>query len=218
MVRSRVNIRFFIVAWLGVFVLSGISPGRAQSPEEHIHVLETALRTQPNDAPTLVALGRLYVEEAGMISDGLKLLEQAVAIAPHDPSARVVLGSIQVQMARTTTDPGEQLRWAQKGMRTMDEAVEAFPTVAFVYMVRGFTGVGMPDLFRRYVLAIQDLHKVLELKTQDPAAVADERMPLVYLNLGLAYKKNNQTAEARTIWEKGRQRYPQAKEAVPIEQ
>jgi len=84
-------------------------------------------------------------------------------------------------------------------------------------IVRGINGVRMPDQFRRYVLAIQDFNKVLELKAQDPAMVSDEPMPMVYLHLGLAYKKNNQKAEARATWERGRQLYPQAKEAALIE-
>jgi len=178
--------------------------------------LEAALQAQPNDVPKLVVLARLYAD-AGRIPDGLKLLERAVAIAPHDPAARVWLGSVQTQMARTTEDLGERLQWAKKGMKTMDEAVEDFPTTAVVYIVRGINGVRMPDQFRRYVLAIQDFNKVLELKVQDPAMVSDEPMPLVYLHLGLAYKKNNQKAEARATWERGRQLYPQAKEAALID-
>jgi len=42
-------------------------------------------------------------------------------------------------------------------------------------------------------------------------------VPLIYLNLGRAYKKNNQKAEAKAAWEKGRQLYPQAKEAALME-
>ena len=216
MVRSIVNARVLIVFWLGAALLVGIATGVAQSLQERIQALETALQAQPNDVTTLVALGRLYAE-TGKIPDGLKLLERAVAIAPNDPSARVWLGSVQVQMTRMTEDLGERLQWMKKGIKTLDEAVEDFPGMAVVYSVRGNTGVRIPDQFRRYVLSIQDFTKVLELKAQDPATVPDEPMPLVYLNLGLAYKKNNQKAEARATWEKGRQLYPQAREAALIE-
>ena len=216
MVRSIVNARVLIVFWLGAALLVGIATGVAQSLQERIQALETALQAQPNDVTTLVALGRIYAE-TGKIPDGLKLLERAVAIAPSDPSARVWLGSVQVQMTRTTEDLGERLQWVKKGTKTLDEAVEDFPGMAVVYIVRGSTGVRIPDQFRRYVLSIQDFTKVLELQAKDPAAVPDEPMPLVYLNLGLAYKKNNQKAEARATWEKGRQLYPQAREAALIE-
>lgn len=216
MLRSIINPRILIASWLGAALLAGTAMGAAQSPQERIQELVTALHTQPNDVKQLVALGRLYAE-IGKIPDGLKLLERAVTIAPNDPAARVWLGSVQVQMTRTTEDLGERLQWVKKGTRTMDEAAEDFPNMAVVYIVRGIAGVRIPDQFRRYILSIQDLNRVLELKTQDSAAVPDEPLPLVYLNLGLAYKKNNQKAEARATWEKGRQLYPQAREAGLIE-
>lgn len=216
MLRHVIRSRILLACTVGAALLVGVATGAAQSPQERMQALETALQTQPNDVPKLVALGRLYAE-TGRIPDGLKLLEKAVAIAPHDPAARVWLGSVQTQMSRTTEDLGERQQWAKRGMKTMDEAVEDFPTTAVVYIVRGINGVRMPDQFHRYVLAIQDFNKVLELKAQDPAMVSDEPMPMVYLHLGLAYKKNNQKAEARATWERGRQLYPQAKEAALID-
>jgi tetratricopeptide (TPR) repeat protein len=53
-------------------------------------------------------------------------------------------------------------------------------------------------------------------KEKDPASVSDAAMPLVYLNLGLAYKKLGQKAEARAAWETGRKLYPSAPEAAAI--
>jgi tetratricopeptide (TPR) repeat protein len=216
MFHSVIHSRMVIVSCLGAALLVSTTTGAAQSPQERMQGLETALQTQPNDAVKLVALGRLYAE-TGRIPDGLKLLERAVSVAPHDPAARVWLGSVQTQMARTTDDLGARLQWAKRGMKTMDEAVEEFPTMAVVYLVRGINGVRLPEQFRRYALATQDLNRVLELKAQDATAVTDASMPLVYLHLGLAYKKNNQRGEARATWERGRQLYPQAKEAALID-
>ena len=59
MVRSIVNSRILIVTWLGASLIIGIATGVAQSPQERMQVLETALQAQPNDVTTLVALGRL---------------------------------------------------------------------------------------------------------------------------------------------------------------
>jgi tetratricopeptide (TPR) repeat protein len=216
MIRSIFNTRLLIASWLGASLIVSLATGAAQTPQEQLQALETALQSQPNDVPKLVALGRLYTE-IGRIPDGLKLLERAIVIAPNDPAARAWLGSVQVQMTRTTEDLGERLQWAKKGMKTLDEAAEDFPNQPVVYIVRGITSVRMPDQFRRYVLSIQDFNRVLELQAREPATVSDEAMPLIYLNLGLAYKKNNQKAEARATWEKGRQLYPQAREAALIE-
>ncbi len=216
MIRSNFNTRLLITSWLGAWLIVSLATGVAQSPQERLQALETALQSQPYDVPKLVALGRLYAE-VGRIPDALKLLERAVVIAPNDPAARAWLGSVQVQMTRTTEDLGERLQWAKKGMKTLDEAAEDFPNLPVVYIVRGITSVRMPEQFHRYVLSIQDFNRVLELQAREPATVPDETMPLIYLNLGLAYKKNNQQAEARATWERGRQLYPQAREAPLIE-
>src|SRR5215468_6401083 len=105
MIRSIFNTRLLVASCLGASLIVSLTTGLAQSPQERMQALETALQTQPNDVPKLVALGRLY-SEIGRIPDGLKLLEKAVAIAPHDPAARVWLGSVQTQMSRTTEDLG----------------------------------------------------------------------------------------------------------------
>src|SRR5262249_48149356 len=106
MLRHVIRSRILLACTVGAALLVGVATGAAQSPQERMQALETALQTQPNDVPKLVALGRLYAE-TGRIPDGLKLLEKAVAIAPHDPAARVWLGSVQTQMSRTTEDLGE---------------------------------------------------------------------------------------------------------------
>ena len=216
---SIVNQRgWSIVRWcLALTVSVAVLPAGAQLPQERIQELETALQVQPQEVRYLVELGRLYAE-VGRIRDGLTLLERAVGIAPQHPGARAWLGSLQVRMARTTQGTSEQLQWFKKGTRSMDEAVEEFPDVAVVYLIRGISGVLIPDRFQRYLISIQDFNKVLELKAQDPTALPDAQMPLVYLNLGLAYKKNNQKAEARATWEQGRQRYPQSKETAQMGQ
>src|SRR5262249_46046250 len=56
--RSRISITFVV----GAALLVGITTGAAQSPQERMQALETALQEQPNDVPKLVALGRLYAE------------------------------------------------------------------------------------------------------------------------------------------------------------
>ena len=67
-------------------------------------------------------------------------------------------------------------------------------------------------------LAVQHLRAVVAMKEKNPAAVPDAVMPSVYLNLGLAHKKNGQPAEARAAWEKGRTVYPTAPETRAIEE
>jgi hypothetical protein len=134
---------------------------------------------------------------------------------PNDAAALAWLGSARVRKARTAsvfTAPG----WVKKGFNTLDEAVERFPDAFVVYMVRGTTALRVPDFFKKTPVAISDLSAVVAMKERSPAAVPDSVMPSVYLNLGLAYKKNGQTAEARATWERGTRLYPSAPEAGAI--
>jgi tetratricopeptide (TPR) repeat protein len=214
--HTDARIRWLAPVCLGAMLITGAPLVRAESPPPALAELEAAARARPTDVPALVELGRSYAER-GRIADALALLERAVTLEPKNPAARVWLGSVQVRMARTTQDPGAQLQWVKKGTRTMDEAVEEFPDVPIVYLVRGMTGVQLPDQFRRYRLSIRDFTTLLERKAKGAVSLPDAQMALVYLNLGLAYKKNDQKAEARAAWDQGRRLYPRAPETRLME-
>ncbi len=150
------------------------------------------------------------------VDDALALFEKAVADDPKDPTALTWLGSTQTRKARTASlfaAPG----WVRKGFITLDEAVERFPNAYIVYLVRGITAVRVPDLFKKAPVAVKDLNTVLALRDKNPDVVPDNVLPSVYLNLGRAYKKNGQPAEARAAWEKGKKLYPSADDTRAIE-
>ena len=155
--------------------------------------------------------------DADRVDDAIAILEQAVAANAKDAAALAWLGSAQVRKARTA--PGvDAPGWVKKGFNTMDEAVERFPDAFIVYVVRGVTAIRVLDMFRKAPGAVKDLAAVVAMKEKNPAVVPDAVMPTVYLNLGRAYKKTGQTAEARAAWEKGKKLYPSAPEAQPIDQ
>jgi tetratricopeptide (TPR) repeat protein len=155
--------------------------------------------------------------DAGRVNDAIATLEQAGAADPHDPAALVWLGSAQVRKARDAS-LFEAAGWVNKGFDTMDEAVARFPSAFIVYMVRGITATRVPDFFNKLPVALQDLRAVVAMKEKDPASVPDAAMPSVYLHLGRAYKKSDQTTEARAAWEKGKTLYPAAPEMRAIDE
>lgn len=171
-------------------------------------------RAEPQ-ATDLVVQGRQALD-ADKADEAITIFEKAVASHPKDPAALAWLGSAQVRKARTAPifdRPG----WVRKGFNTLDEAVERFPNAFIVYMVRGTTASGVPDLFRKAPVAITDLSTVIAMREKDPKAVPDSVMPSVYLHLGVAYKKNGQSDHARAAWEQGRTLYPSAPETPAIE-
>ncbi len=169
------------------------------------------------DAQTsdLVTQGRQALA-ADKIDDTIAIFEKAVATAPNDPAALAWLGSAQVRKARTAAlfdAPG----WVKKGFNTLDEAVERFPDAFIVYVTRGITATQVPEMFRKAPVAVKDLTTVIAMKEKNPEAVPDSVMPAVYLNLGSAYKKTGQVADARATWETGKKLYPSAPETREIE-
>ena len=156
------------------------------------------------------------VLEADRVDDALAILERAAAADPNDPAALAWLGNAQVRKAGKVPI-FERPGWVRKGFTTLDEAVERFPDAFIVYVVRGTTAVNVPALFNKAVVAVKDLSTVVAMREKNPQTVPEAVMPSVYLNLGLAHKKNAQNDDARAAWEKGKKLYPSAPETRAIE-
>lgn len=162
-----------------------------------------------------VTLGRQALD-ANRVDDAIALFEKAVAADPQNPAALAWLGSAQVRKAKTAPLL-DRLGWVKKGFTTLDRAVEIFPDNYIVYMVRGITANQVPDSFKKAPVAVKDLSAVIAMREKNPQAVPDPALPSVYLHLGIAHKKNGQAAEARAVWEKGKNAYPSAPEARAME-
>lgn len=167
------------------------------------------------EAQDLVAQGRQAVA-ADKIDDAIALFEKAVATDAKNPAALAELGGAQVRKA-PKVPLFERPGWVQKGFRTLDEAVERFPDAYIVYVVRGISAASVPGLFNKTPVAVKDLTAVVVMKDKAPAAVPDSVMGNVLLNLGRAYKKGGQVAEARAAWERAKKAYPAAPEAPAID-
>ena len=173
-----------------------------------------AIQVEPQTLD-LVTQGRQALD-AKRIDDAIGLFEKATSADARNPAALAWLGSAQVRKAGAV-EPMEAAGWVKRGFDTLDEAVERFPGAFIVYLVRGLTAANVPDLFHKAPVAVHDLGKVVAMRDGSAQAVPETVMPTVYLNLGLAHKRNRQPAEARAAWEKGRRLYPSAPEAQAIE-
>jgi len=163
----------------------------------------------------LVAQGRQALD-ARRVDEAIGLFERAVSADAKNPAALAWLGSAQVRKGGGVA-PMEAAGWVKRGFDTLDEAAERFPAAFVVYLVRGITATNVPDMFHKAPVAVKDLSAVVTMREANAQAVPEAVMPTVYLNLGLAYKRNRQPSEARAAWEKGRTLYPSAPEAQAIE-
>lgn len=168
-----------------------------------------------SQAADLVTQGRQALD-ADRVDEAIVILEKAVVAEPNSPAALAWLGSATVRKARMVPvldRPG----WISRGFDKLDEAVERFPEAFVVYVVRGSTAVNLPPLFNKTPVAVKDLDTVVAMKERQAASVPDGVMPLVYLNLGTAYKNSGRRDDARRIWEKGKALYPTAPETAAID-
>ena len=163
----------------------------------------------------LVTQGRQAID-AKRIDEAIALFEKATSADARNPAALAWLGNAQVRKAGTV-EPMEAAGWVKRGFDTLDEAVERFPSAFVVYLVRGVTANNVPELFHKGPVAVKDLRTIVTMRDGNTQAVPDAVMPTVYLNLGLAYKRNRQPAEARAAWETGRRLFPSAPETQTIE-
>jgi tetratricopeptide (TPR) repeat protein len=173
-----------------------------------------AIQVEPQTLD-LVTQGRQALD-AKRIDDAMGLFEKATSADARNPAALAWLGNAQVRKA-ATVEPMEAAGWVKRGFDTLDEAVERFPSAFVVYLLRGITANNVPEMFHKGPTAVKDLSTVVTMRDANAQAVPDAVMPTVYLNLGLAHKRNRQPAEARAAWEKGRRLFPSAPEAQAIE-
>jgi tetratricopeptide (TPR) repeat protein len=173
-----------------------------------------AIQVEPQTLD-LVTQGRQALD-AKRIDEAIGLFEKATGADARNPAALAWLGNAQVRKA-ATVEPMEAAGWVKRGFDTLDEAVERFPSAFVVYLMRGITANNVPEMFHKGPTAVKDLSTVVTMRDANAQAVPDAVMPTVYLNLGLAHKRNRQPAEARAAWEKGRRLFPSAPEAHAIE-
>jgi tetratricopeptide (TPR) repeat protein len=173
-----------------------------------------AIQVEPQTLD-LVTQGRQALD-AKRIDEAIGLFEKATGADARNPAALAWLGNAQVRKA-ATVEPMEAAGWVKRGFDTLDEAVERFPSAFVVYLMRGITANNVPEMFHKGPTAVKDLSTVVTMRDANAQAVPDAVMPTVYLNLGLAHKRNRQPAEARAAWEKGRRLFPSAPEAQAIE-
>src|SRR5262245_23894396 len=161
----------------------------------------------------LVVQGRDALQ-ADKIDEALELLKKAVANDSQDPFALAWLGTALSRKAGTV-DIFEGPKWVVEGYKNLDDAVTRFPNAYIGYVARGIVSTRVPDVFKKLPSAVTDLNTVVAVREKDPKTVPDPVMPIVYLNLGIAYKKSGQADKARETWETGRKLFPKAPEIAP---
>lgn len=123
---------------------------------------------------------------------GIRSAERAVALKPDSAEYHRLLGTLYGQIVPVNILAG--LSYGKKAQDEISRAIELDPKFAAAYVSRGVGNYYKPAGFGGGPeLAIRDFQKAIELNPK-----ADE----AYLWLGLALRKANRNAEARTAFSK----------------
>lgn len=175
------------------------------SAQQPVGELEKALQQKPNDVQTLVALGKIYLDQAAAgdaaaVEKGMTYLDKALEIQSTNSVALAYRGSLWTIRGREASDPFDKMNFVEKGIDEMDRAVEMTPDNVTARLVRGVNSVKLPSLFNRLAIAIKDFSFLLADSRFSHLDV--QLQSTIYYWAGVAYKNDNQKSKARELLEK----------------
>jgi tetratricopeptide (TPR) repeat protein len=181
--------------------------------QENLKKIETRLEKDPDDRHMLLQAARLYHRYA-MRGDELGYERAGDAVArllrldKENVEALAIRGSLLTIRVRRTRGLLKRMWYAFKAARVLDRAVKLDPENLSARTIRAFTALVMPGFLRRLGRAIGDFEFLVRKKEAEPDSLPDEMMPKVFLNLGLAYAKKGEMANARDALEYVIETYP----------
>jgi tetratricopeptide (TPR) repeat protein len=123
---------------------------------------------------------------------GIRSAERAVALKPDVAEYHRLLGTLYGQIVPVNVLAG--LSYGKKAQGSIARALELDPKLAAAYVSRGVGNYYLPSAFGGGIdLAIRDFQKAIELNPKSDEA---------YLWLGLALRKSDRNAEARSAFSK----------------
>jgi hypothetical protein len=167
------------------------------------------MAAQGTNVTRLFALGDLC-HDAGAEGDKAAVLRseaylrEALRLAPTNAQVKALLGSVYTMKGRDAFWPLHQLRWVRDGNALMDEAVKAAPSDLRTRLIRVFNNAHMPDFLGRTEIVRADLAWLWEKVEKEPDHFTVRQKQQLAVHWGRQLKRQQRTAEARSVWEQGR--------------
>jgi tetratricopeptide (TPR) repeat protein len=138
----------------------------------YVALLEDATKAEPDNADLWYAMGVAYLAQGARammpggsppdamsaLQKGPAALRHALQINPNHAEALAQQGAIQTMMATFMQAPA----MAGKGVAAMNHAVELAPTSTRIRLLRGFTGLNVPDALRNHAAEADDLDFLIQ--------------------------------------------------------
>ncbi|WP_246131969.1 tetratricopeptide repeat protein [Paenibacillus hemerocallicola] len=136
------------------------------------------------------------------IQEAYRLLEQLRHDHPGHPLADAYHGAVMNLIARYSTKTFERLKYSNRGLKLLDEAVAADPNNPKIRLLRGKVAYAVPEKhFHRTATAIEDYKFLIDHSMRENGALTEGDSKLVY-ELGEAYYRIGRNQDAANCWRK----------------
>ena len=110
-------------------------------------------------------------------------LERYLERFPNDAEVRAYLGSAYALMGRDASSVVNKTRYANRGLRHLDRALDQAPRAFVVRLIRANVNSGLPKMFERGGAALEDMLALDEIYRVDPSPARAREMVGIYEEL-----------------------------------
>lgn len=122
---------------------------------------------------------------------------------PADLKIKSYYGSATTLLARDASSVTDKMKYALEGLKHLDQVVESSPDFIPARMLRGNVAYRLPELyFQRTATAIEDFRYLLDVTESDDSILSEQEYVEMLKNLVEAYKRVNQSENAKIYQEK----------------
>ena len=107
-------------------------------------------------------------------------LERYLDLVSNDGEARAYLGSAYTMMARDASSVVNKTRYANRGLRHLDRALDAAPQTFTVRLIRANVNSSLPKMFGRGDAALEDMLALDAIYRDAPAPWMAREMVAIY--------------------------------------
>lgn len=143
-----------------------VSPELLALREQGIALHDRAVEGDEDAAEKAVAQLELYLERFS-----------------KDGEARAYLGSAYTMMARDASSVVNKTRYANRGVRHLDRALDAAPGMFTVRLIRAKVNSSLPEMFGRGGAALEDMLALDEIYRDEPSPGLAREMVEIYEEL-----------------------------------
>ena len=171
-------------AFTVVLSLAGASLPLAVVPPAH--AVEAGSSDEPSPELERLRKEGIALHDAAVEGDedaadeAVEVLGRYLKRHPDDGEARVYLGSAYALMARDASSVANKVRYANRGLRHLDRALEAAPRAFTVRLVRANVNASLPEMFKRAEAALADMLALDEIFRAEPSPGFAREMVGIY--------------------------------------